>query len=374
MRSSTQVSKFPIFDRPPLTISTSLEGQWQFSGLEFEIIYKWEVPKIADAIRIICMAVAKAHLKSSRKPSMFTSLHRWFPTRTHCCRSEITEGAVKSLELQLFPRKDGLKWYVFAACHVGKKISKKLCSSTLLQGLSLVLFACGGGHPHASSLCVDERNHGCRWDFYCISRRCCRFVHQLCFSWCKKGSTVHSGPSWLSSRQVGRSCKIEVLPNVISYNSVCTSCERSGKWWMSLQILRTMRTKRVAASLLTYNSALAACEQAFQWEKTLGQRNGDASKHQQTPRAIHNFSKNLFPYGFPTGARSSKRGNCHFPRQKLVFLLTTSGCTWAMKTHQNELVVWVTNCWWFKHQAKRFSLVQYLIPLFTMGFKIILNK
>lgn len=57
------------------SISTSLDGLWQFSGLEFEIIYKWVVPKIADTIRIICIAEAKAHLKSSRKPSMFTSLH-----------------------------------------------------------------------------------------------------------------------------------------------------------------------------------------------------------------------------------------------------------------------------------------------------------
>ena len=100
------------------------------------------------------------------------------------------------------------------------------------------------------------------------------------------------------SRQVGRSCKIEALPNVISYNSVCTSCERSGKWWMSLQILRTMRTKRVAASVLTYNSALAACEQAFQWEKTLRQRTGDAGKHQHTPRAIHNFPRTFCRTGF----------------------------------------------------------------------------
>ena len=211
---------------------------------------------------------------------------------------------------------------------LGRRYQKKCVQALCCRDYPwFCLLGAGGIHMHPTYVLMnaitaktkqDDRNRY-RWDFYCISRRCCRFVHQLCFSWCNKGSTVNSRPSFNRSRQVGRSCKIEVLPNVISYNSVCTSCERSGKWWMSLQILRTMRTKRVAASVLTYNSALAACEQAFQWEKTLGQRNGDASKHQHTPRAIHNFPKNLFPYGFQLVPDLLNEGIATFPAKNSYF-------------------------------------------------------
>ncbi len=193
--------------------------------------------------------------------------------------------------------------------------AKKLCSSTVagIDPWFCLLTGAGGG----ASTCIPlmcwwtqslRKKAGwskqCRWDFHCISRRC-GVLSINCIFHCTKRE-AQSTPNvqkqmsrtFLSrSRQVRRSCKIEVLPNVISYNSVCTSCERSGKWWMTLQILRTMRTKRIEASMLTYNSALAACEQAFQWEKTLG----DALKPWHSPRAIRQslmFPTTGFHMGF----------------------------------------------------------------------------
>ena len=71
--------------------------------------------------------------------------------------------------------------------------------------------------------------------------------------------------SWL------RSSAAKVLPNVICYNSTCTSCEQTGRWWITVGLLRQMSLERVTASSLSYNSAIAACEQV-KWELTLGRQ------------------------------------------------------------------------------------------------------
>lgn len=48
-------------------------------------------------------------------------------------------------------------------------------------------------------------------------------------------------------------------PDIISYNSAITSCEKSGWWKKAMSLLREMPQKRSAPDVVSYNSAIETC-------------------------------------------------------------------------------------------------------------------
>ncbi|CAK9101589.1 unnamed protein product [Durusdinium trenchii] len=61
----------------------------------------------------------------------------------------------------------------------------------------------------------------------------------------------------------------EVKPNVISCNSVISSCEKAGEWQQALHFLEYMDTVAVEPSIISYNAAISACEKANHWRQAL---------------------------------------------------------------------------------------------------------
>ena len=55
-------------------------------------------------------------------------------------------------------------------------------------------------------------------------------------------------------------------PNVISFSSAISACEKSGQWQHALSLLRAMGQLRIAANLITYNAAIGSCARCGQWQ------------------------------------------------------------------------------------------------------------
>ena len=55
-------------------------------------------------------------------------------------------------------------------------------------------------------------------------------------------------------------------PNVISFSSAISACEKSGQWQHALSLLRDMAQLRVAANPITYNAAIGSCARCGQWQ------------------------------------------------------------------------------------------------------------
>ncbi len=64
-----------------------------------------------------------------------------------------------------------------------------------------------------------------------------------------------------------RSSQLE--PNVISYNSAISACEKGQQWEQALRLLLEMRSSRLEPNVMSYNSAISACEKGQQWEQAL---------------------------------------------------------------------------------------------------------
>ncbi|CAE7782042.1 EMB2654 [Symbiodinium sp. CCMP2592] len=57
--------------------------------------------------------------------------------------------------------------------------------------------------------------------------------------------------------------------NSISYNAAIGACQRTGHWQQALQLLRSMPTATVEPSVISYNVGVSACEEAAQWQAAL---------------------------------------------------------------------------------------------------------
>ena len=64
-----------------------------------------------------------------------------------------------------------------------------------------------------------------------------------------------------------RSSQLE--PNVISYNSAISACEKGQQWEQALRLLLEMRSSRLEPNVISYNSAISACSKGQQWEQAL---------------------------------------------------------------------------------------------------------
>ena len=60
-----------------------------------------------------------------------------------------------------------------------------------------------------------------------------------------------------------------IPPNVVSYSSAISACEKKGKWQEALHLLQFMQSKAVHPNDITCNSAISACELAGKWQIAL---------------------------------------------------------------------------------------------------------
>ncbi|KAK3249083.1 hypothetical protein CYMTET_41480 [Cymbomonas tetramitiformis] len=58
-----------------------------------------------------------------------------------------------------------------------------------------------------------------------------------------------------------------VEPNVITYSSLISACEKGGQWEKALEVFAGMKKAGVEPNVITYSSLISACEKGEQWEK-----------------------------------------------------------------------------------------------------------
>ena len=60
-------------------------------------------------------------------------------------------------------------------------------------------------------------------------------------------------------------------PNLISYSSTISSCEKSGQnlWHLALQLFQDMLSEVITPDVVCYNSVISACEKGMQWQMAL---------------------------------------------------------------------------------------------------------
>ena len=58
-------------------------------------------------------------------------------------------------------------------------------------------------------------------------------------------------------------------PDVITYNSSISSCEKGRQWLAALRLLRQMRQRRLEPNVITYSSSISSCEKGQQWVAAL---------------------------------------------------------------------------------------------------------
>ena len=58
-----------------------------------------------------------------------------------------------------------------------------------------------------------------------------------------------------------------IKPNVISYNTAISACEKGNQWEKALDLLQEMTSNGIKPDVISYNAAISACEKGSQWEK-----------------------------------------------------------------------------------------------------------
>ncbi|CAE8596114.1 unnamed protein product [Polarella glacialis] len=59
-------------------------------------------------------------------------------------------------------------------------------------------------------------------------------------------------------------------PNVVSYSSAISACEKGGQWQLAMELLAEMPEKRISPNEVSYNAAISACEKGREWQLALG--------------------------------------------------------------------------------------------------------
>ncbi len=58
-----------------------------------------------------------------------------------------------------------------------------------------------------------------------------------------------------------------VNPDVITYSSAISACEKGGQWQRALDLLARCESAGIKPNVITYNSAISACEKGRQWQR-----------------------------------------------------------------------------------------------------------
>eukprot|EP00438_Fugacium_kawagutii_P032534 Skav202152 [mRNA] locus=scaffold970:170521:184511:- [translate_table: standard] len=80
------------------------------------------------------------------------------------------------------------------------------------------------------------------------------------------------GCSWQMAEQLLREMQQSLVasgfarPNVISFSSAISACEKSGEWQGALSLLRSMGGVLVTANVITYNAAIGSCVRRGHWQ------------------------------------------------------------------------------------------------------------
>ncbi|KAK3262832.1 hypothetical protein CYMTET_28338, partial [Cymbomonas tetramitiformis] len=83
-------------------------------------------------------------------------------------------------------------------------------------------------------------------------------------------SACEKGGQWEKALEVFAGMKkAGVEPNVITYSSLISACEKGGQWEKALEVFAGMKKAGVEPDVITYNSLISACEKGGQWEKAL---------------------------------------------------------------------------------------------------------
>ena len=62
-------------------------------------------------------------------------------------------------------------------------------------------------------------------------------------------------------------CASMPKPDVVTYNSVITACEKSGQWEAAEQVLKEMKAVGVQPDVITHSALISAYEKGGQWER-----------------------------------------------------------------------------------------------------------
>jgi len=62
---------------------------------------------------------------------------------------------------------------------------------------------------------------------------------------------------------------IRRIPNVVTYNTTITACEKGNQWELALKLFETAPIQGVVPDLITYNATISACGRCQQWETAL---------------------------------------------------------------------------------------------------------
>eukprot|EP00438_Fugacium_kawagutii_P029938 Skav232684 [mRNA] locus=scaffold698:519164:519767:- [translate_table: standard] len=62
---------------------------------------------------------------------------------------------------------------------------------------------------------------------------------------------------------------LDVKPDLISFASAITACEKSCQWEEGLQLLFLAAEGQVQLDVVTFSSAISCCEKAGEWQSAL---------------------------------------------------------------------------------------------------------
>ncbi|CAJ1427927.1 unnamed protein product, partial [Effrenium voratum] len=60
-----------------------------------------------------------------------------------------------------------------------------------------------------------------------------------------------------------------VAPNVVSFSSCISACEKAGEWQRALDLLCLMPTQEVSPNAYSFSSAISACQKSSEWQQAL---------------------------------------------------------------------------------------------------------
>ena len=60
-----------------------------------------------------------------------------------------------------------------------------------------------------------------------------------------------------------------VAPDVVSYNSTISACEKAGQWERALELLSEMQEHGLEPDVISYSATISACEKGGEWRRAL---------------------------------------------------------------------------------------------------------
>eukprot|EP00913_Durusdinium_trenchii_P018594 g17472.t1 len=63
--------------------------------------------------------------------------------------------------------------------------------------------------------------------------------------------------------------KKQILPNVISFNAAITACERGNQSPIALKLFEKMPEMKITPDVISYNATISSCGKGLQWQQAL---------------------------------------------------------------------------------------------------------